>query len=391
MSRISRLDRLGVRHQERLPALQEKWLAVGLSTGLADRRRAAAAVETAYRLANLHAPAHVVWFDSPLSGVLAAAWFAQAGGEIFGSGRRSRPNGSGSRQQIAELVRTQISAQVRTPVEGGVGAPVRYQVRDQVRSQIEDRVGPRVGDQAWLALRSFLSHELNRRVWVLVGAPIEAQLMAQAGLPLQHAYGQFDAAWVAVFEALRAFGLTAETKELAGLCAITENCGWWWPFENLCVLTDHPTRLELDTEGRLHSASGPAVGYSDGWSIYAWHGVQVAKAIITRPESITVRQIQREPNVERRRVLLERYGFDRYLVNGGGQPIHADESGTLYRCEWPREEPQLMVRVMNSTPEPDGSVKHYVLRVPPTITTARDAIAWTFQMSGQDYHPIIET
>jgi hypothetical protein len=78
-------------------------------------------------------------------------------------------------------------------------------------------------------------------------------------------------------------------------------------------------------------------------------------------------------------VLLERYGFDRYLVNGGGQPIHADESGTLYRCEWPREEPQLMVRVMNSTPEPDGSFKHYVLRVPPTIATAREAIAWTFR------------
>lgn len=35
-------------------------------------------------------------------------------------------------------------------------------------------------------------------------------------------------------------------------------------------------------------------------------------------------------------------------------------------------------RVVNSTPEADGTYCRYFLRVPPTIGTARAAVAWTF-------------
>ena len=41
-----------------------------------------------------------------------------------------------------------------------------------------------------------------------------------------------------------------------------------------------------------------------------------------------------------------------------------------------------MVEVVNSTPEPDGSRKTYFLRVPPTIGTAREAVAWTFGLGA---------
>lgn len=50
-----------------------------------------------------------------------------------------------------------------------------------------------------------------------------------------------------------------------------------------------------------------------------------------------------------------------------------------------------MVKVVNSTPEPDGSYKDYFLRVPPTITTAHEAVAWTFGKTAETYAPAIET
>ena len=50
-----------------------------------------------------------------------------------------------------------------------------------------------------------------------------------------------------------------------------------------------------------------------------------------------------------------------------------------------------MVEVVNSTPEPDGSRKTYFLRVPPTITTAREAVAWTFALGAGEYRPAVET
>jgi hypothetical protein len=35
--------------------------------------------------------------------------------------------------------------------------------------------------------------------------------------------------------------------------------------------------------------------------------------------------------------------------------------------------------------------RRYFLRVPPTIRTAAEAVAWTFGLSGQDYYPALET
>jgi len=34
--------------------------------------------------------------------------------------------------------------------------------------------------------------------------------------------------------------------------------------------------------------------------------------------------------------------------------------------------------------------RRYLLRVPPTIQTAAEAVAWTFQVAGEDYRPAQE-
>jgi hypothetical protein len=56
-----------------------------------------------------------------------------------------------------------------------------------------------------------------------------------------------------------------------------------------------------------------------------------------------------------------------------------------------RDEDVVLVEVTNSTPEPDGSVRTYFLRVPPTTTTARAAVAWTFGLGEVEYRPSTET
>ena len=55
------------------------------------------------------------------------------------------------------------------------------------------------------------------------------------------------------------------------------------------------------------------------------------------------------------------------------------------------DEPIVMVEVINATPEPDGTPKHYWLRVPPEITTAQEAVAWTFDIPAEDSVPTVET
>jgi len=188
---------------------------------------------------------------------------------------------------------------------------------------------------------------------------------------------------------------------------LVESCGYIWTLDGVCFACDRPSRLKLDDRGRLHSETGQSIKYPSGWGLWHWHGVSVPQFIIEQPERITVRSIQKEVNVEVRRVMIERYGQARYLVDSGARLIHADDMGELYSTDIPGDEPLVMVKVMNSTPEPDGSRKPYFLRVHPECRlmltngefgerqpmTARSAVASTFGMTADEYakHLITET
>ncbi len=142
---------------------------------------------------------------------------------------------------------------------------------------------------------------------------------------------------------------------------------------------------------RLHHETSAALE-SDVENLFFWHGVLVPEYIVVRPDSITVEQIETETNAEVRRVMIERMGQWRYLQESGATLVHTDSRGALYRKEIPNDEPLVMVKVKNATQEPDGSYKDYFLRVPPTITMAAQAVAWTFGFSKvEEYAPSIET
>ena len=141
---------------------------------------------------------------------------------------------------------------------------------------------------------------------------------------------------------------------------------------------------------RLHNSSYAAVE-SDVENLYFWHGVHVPAFAVTRPDLITIKHIEDERNAEVRRVLIERYGQARYLMDSGAKEIHRDDWGVLYRKEIPGDEPLVMVRVVNSTMEQDGSFKDYFIRVNPNCQTAKEAVAWTFNTTPDQYHPAIQT
>ena len=135
-----------------------------------------------------------------------------------------------------------------------------------------------------------------------------------------------------------------------------------------------------------------------GWGVWAWHGVRVNRYIIEAPWTISIEQIRQEANAEVRRVMIERYGLSRYLIDSGAKKVAEDEFGELYRTEIPDDEALVMVKVLNSTPEPDGSRKPYFLRVHPELRpltkeglgspqklTALNAIGSTFGLTGKEY------
>ena len=72
--------------------------------------------------------------------------------------------------------------------------------------------------------------------------------------------------------------------------------------------------------------------------------------------------------------------------------LHQDDFGRLLDTGLDATgEPIRVVQVVNATPEKDGSSRHYFLRVPPHVRTAREAVAWTFGLDASEYVPVRES
>jgi hypothetical protein len=164
-------------------------------------------------------------------------------------------------------------------------------------------------------------------------------------------------------------------------------------FGSFCVVVERPCEIHLDADKRISRdpREGFAVRWADGAGFHAYKGVLVGNV----GKTITIAKIDRIQNAEQRRVLVDLYGgMVKYLKDSGAEMIQADGFGELWkrRRAWDHPTEALaLVKVVNFTPEPDGSYKDYFLRVPPTMVTAEQAVAWTFGKAVGEYNPIVQT
>ncbi|MFF0309491.1 DUF6745 domain-containing protein [Streptosporangium sp. NPDC004379] len=333
-----------------LTASALRWEEVAFRAGPADRPEAEAGVRLAYRAAGLAEPEEIVWVGSPLAGARAVA--------LPGTGR-----------SVRDAVRT-----------------VPWQ---RARAEAHAALGPADWALAWALTGGRLWDPVNgvvARIRQGVASAEESQTAAAAlrASTLDAVLGQHDAPWLALFDAL-------ERPETEGLARVARSAGWWWPFERVAIVCERPAGLHRDGLSRLHRADGPALSFPDGFAVHAWGGMPVPAGFAATMAALTVQRIDAEENAELRRVMLEHFGYDRYLAESGAVPVHRDETGVLWRIVLPDDEPVTTVEVVNSTAEPDGTFRRYWLRVPPSTRTAREGVAWTFGMAEADYRPDRET
>jgi hypothetical protein len=107
--------------------------------------------------------------------------------------------------------------------------------------------------------------------------------------------------------------------------------GFRCPHREFCVVSDNPTILKMDRQNRPHCEDGPSHQWRDGWALYHWHGVRVPAHVIVRPETITIEEIAGADSAEVRRVMIERYGIERYLSDTQTSVVHADSYHGAHR------------------------------------------------------------
>lgn len=105
-----------------------------------------------------------------------------------------------------------------------------------------------------------------------------------------------------------------------------------------------------------------------------------------KDKTLRAKEIMNCRNAEIRRSLLASFGYEKFLAEIKGFTIHSDGDSRLVKIEWRDEEPIKLVKVKDSSTN-----RFYVLRVPPTVKTCREAIAWTFGLREEEYKPKKET
>ena len=331
MLQINKINELTPEQEARLPEWREKWLEIGLSCEPLAFDAAKKAASKAYLAAGLTPPQTWLRFSSPVGAAIGLFAWAQVG--------------------------------------------------DQVWDQVWTQVGDQVGDQVWAQVGDQVRDLVWAQVWAQVGAQVGDQV-----------YGSHDASWLSFYHFLYTVMGLESVQPLTGMFELAQVCGWWAPYQNVCALQDRHSELYRDPMGRLHNENGPAVLYRDGWGVYVWHGVRVPQQVIEAPNTLEPHQITDESNTEIRRIMLERFGYDKYLAGIGAQPVHTDQYGTLFRSKLDGDEDLVVVQVTNGTPDPLTNLPVlYHLRVPPSMESATQAVAWTYNMQQEEYQPTVRT
>jgi hypothetical protein len=374
MSALSAIEptRLSQEQETLLEPYRDHWKLVRNSTAPADRPAAERGVALAYAAANLAPPERIVWCRSPIG---------------IETSRKATWHEFDPGESVKALVVDRVIRRVAALVDDQI--PVRVRVAAGTGLEIEPQYFGASG-----TLSNALAEAATRVRWN--GAARRKAAWARLTRRPLSDYEEFHESRLLQHEALSmlakcAFlhnvcGAVAETSALQGLWLIVTNAGAMVPHKRVCWLSERHDTLALDISGRLHCATGPAVRYPDGWSLHAWKGVAVPNWMIEDPGQITTRLIDREHNPTIRHCMIDILTPERYVATGAAMRFAEDKVGILWRKQWGDWwNSWAAVEVVNGTPEPDGTRKHYFLQVPTDVRTPTEAVAWTYGMSAQSY------
>jgi len=122
-----------------------------------------------------------------------------------------------------------------------------------------------------------------------------------------------------------------------------------------------------------------------------WAGINVDRRIAFHPEQIGVKEVLGERNTERRRVLLDRYGYGRFLQDARAKIVDrdVDPGGPRQLMRVKLDGDEDLVALSCFCP---STGRQYIIRVPPTTPSCRHAAAWIAGFDNpDDYQPIQET
>jgi hypothetical protein len=360
-----RIERLTPEQQAYLPVFRQEYLNAAIGGKRADRPRLEAAISASYAEIGKAAPIVIIQ-QSPLQAMMAIK-------------RMKMLASKGMGDQFSDQFSDHLWVQLRGQLWG--------QLRDQLSDQLNDLLKGQLRDQLSDQLKDQLSDHLRDQLSDQLGDESRDQPIYDAN----YLSGSQDLYWIAWAKFAEYIGVRLskqQSRRLEIMRLIGFECEWWWPFEGFCFASERLLLAKFDDGQRLHSDDGPAVKYADGYSLFTWHGLRVPSWLIEDKARITPDAIEAEGNAELRRVMLEIFGFDRYIEARGARLIAEDECLGLPRQLFEIDlggEPIRVLRVINGTVEADGRQRQLHLGVPLECNTPHEAVAWSYGRDPKRY------
>lgn len=140
--------------------------------------------------------------------------------------------------------------------------------------------------------------------------------------------GSCESYWVQFYKYFRdVVGIKYDTVANDGLNmfdTLVKNSGWHYLFEECVIVCDRATSI-MTENGQLHNVEGPAVSFADGSNFWFINGHEVNEKIVMTPHELTIKEIKAESNNETKRIMIERYGVQEYLVETEARTIDSDK------------------------------------------------------------------
>jgi hypothetical protein len=334
-------------------SVQARWKGNRLSTAPADRAAAEDGVRMAYREAGL-APPSIVWHDGPVS--LATSWASAS--------CRAGTNAS----------------------DTVIITPYRQAVRrlealdDRCAALLRDRFGDDCSCAVSAAVRAAVIDDISSRcpsllVWFRRLRWSVTNKRRPPGFAVA-GWSQHELCWLGVTACLLQMIEARAMTRLRGLRLVAENAGWIVPHSDVCWLSDRPDALSYDLWGRLHSSSGPALRYRDGWYLHAWKGTRLPPWIIDEPHRITLRWIDAQIDPLIRRAMIDIFTPERFVGAGGADCLASDSTGTLWGRKWSYLGSVIDTWTAVEFPTRGGGRSFHC--VPAHLRTPKEALAWLF-------------
>lgn len=419
---------------------RERWLAIGTCTEPADRETTEEVIADFYQRIGKKRPVFV-WNDGPLSSSLAVTILSEA----LNGGQLRNQIGGQLLDQLWDQLRNQIGGQLRVQISvqyGGqlwdqlwdqLGEQLWKQLRNQLRNQLwtqlrnqlldhlwrqlwdqlRGQLGNQLGnqlrnqlsDQLWNQLRAQLSEQLGDQLKLQLWNQLRAQLWNQIRVqlrkeqPKEEMLSHLDngwflaepAYWIGHYAACRDIEAAKYSPQQDELLRQWEKLaaasGWWFPYEGICFCSERHERIHFDAEKRLHCEDGPAILCRDGFSVHAWHGTRVPAEWIEETDDVDPKLALTWENIEQRRCLAEIIGWSKVLNQLSPTVVDEDtpEVGRLLRVDLPDAPGEQFLQVQC------GTGRTFVLPVPPEMTSARQANAWTYGLKPEAWGPEVRT